>query len=268
MFQSLLCRVGRQSGRLYGCVRRNPFSLGEVEISQLPSKRPAPLHRYAQFSSVGVLQKNSEVSESKSAEKPRSFEKKVYESLATIFGYYTVAPQNIVKAKKIYERCYSHVINDSFAKKLDLPDTFQSWFSSTLLHVYLCMIRLKMGDDNCRQICKELTVVFWEDCEQRMRLAGVKNNLTVSSSLKELWDMFNGAVVAYDEGLLTEDWVLASALWRNITFLRGKPHEVAALTEYVRREIQSLDDVSIEDLIEKDEPLFQSIGPLLDKRRP
>jgi hypothetical protein len=42
----------------------------------------------------------------------------------------------------------------------------------------------------------------------------VDNNTQVSSSIKELNQLFWGALVSYDEGLLYDDIALAGALWR------------------------------------------------------
>lgn len=47
------------------------------------------------------------------------------------------------------------------------------------------------------------------------------NNTTVTSSLKEINQIFWGCLVAYDEGLLYDDIALAGALWRYVHILRA-----------------------------------------------
>lgn len=71
------------------------------------------------------------------------------------------------------------------------------------------------------------------------------------SSLKELTQEFYGLILAYDEGLLSHDRVLAASLWRNM-FLDKKNTDASNLAnfvDYVRRQILHLDNIETEKLL-------------------
>lgn len=53
-----------------------------------------------------------------------------------------------------------------------------------------------------------------------------------------LGDQFQAALVAYDEGLLSNDKVLASALWRRF-FNRScdKPERLETMVKYIRQQV-------------------------------
>lgn len=66
---------------------------------------------------------------------------------------------------------------------------------------------------------------------------------TILSSLKkkqiqELSDQFNAAIIAYDEGILSDDKVLAGALWRRFFYFEcNNPEHVELLVSYVRMQV-------------------------------
>eukprot|EP00126_Sphaerothecum_destruens_P001846 Sdes_comp15278_c0_seq2m4123 len=219
---------------------------------------------YSQASSP--LSTTTDPSDTKKSE-PKRLETKIYRALAAVFGYYSTQPQNILKAKKIYFNICTHVHQQEFHKALDIPDTYQSWFSVTVLHLYICMLRMKQGGTSLHGICQELFVVFWEDCEYRMRLAGVNSNSIVADSLKKLWDMFNGCVIAYDEGMVSSDPVLAAALWRNMLFMRGSVENVETLLIYTRREVLQIGQRDIEALIGPTSTLFGTLASAQQEKK-
>ena len=54
-----------------------------------------------------------------------------------------------------------------------LPDTFQSWFLVTQLHVWLALVRFKREGRDGADLYKHLVTLFWHDVEHRMKLSGV-----------------------------------------------------------------------------------------------
>ena len=69
-------------------------------------------------------------------------------------------------------------------------------------------------------------------------------------SLKELMQEFYGLILAYDEGLLSHDRVLAASIWRNM-FQNKKSTDalnLASFVEYIRKQVLHLDGIDSEKL--------------------
>uniref|UniRef100_A0A2K5WI62 Ubiquinol-cytochrome c reductase complex assembly factor 1 n=1 Tax=Macaca fascicularis TaxID=9541 RepID=A0A2K5WI62_MACFA len=128
-----------------------------------------------------------------------------------------------------------------------MPDTFNSWFLITLLHVWMCLVRMKQEGRSGKYMCRIIVHFMWEDVQQRGRVMGVSEPL--------LCCMF--------QGILSDDHGLAAALWR--TFFNGKcedPRHLELLVEYVRKQMQYLDSMNGEDLLLTGEVSWR---PLVEK---
>uniref|UniRef100_A0A2K6EFN4 Ubiquinol-cytochrome c reductase complex assembly factor 1 n=1 Tax=Propithecus coquereli TaxID=379532 RepID=A0A2K6EFN4_PROCO len=109
--------------------------------------------------------------------------------------------------------------------RCQMPDTFNSWFLITLLHVVNSYI--------------------------------LKKNMIIMTN------NFYAAILGYDEGILSDDHGLAAALWR--TFFNQKcedPRQLELLVEYVRKQMQYLDSMNGEDLLLTGEVSWR---PLVEK---
>lgn len=65
------------------------------------------------------------------------------------------------------------------------------------------------------------------------------NSSAVRAQIHELSQQFQAAIIGYDEGLLTNDTVLAGAVWR--TFLQqdcNDPENVECLVHYIRKQVR------------------------------
>lgn len=67
--------------------------------------------------------------------------------------------------------------------------------------------------------------------------------------IQGLVDEFQASLFSYDEGLMSDDSVLAGAIWRNI-FSQGDfdPRHLEVLVDYVRENIANLDKISYDEL--------------------
>ena len=93
--------------------------------------------------------------------------------------------------KKFYQNCVEQVDHETFFEGTDtlvlvciechlktfcivcaLPDTFQSWFLVSQLHVWLCLVRLKREKEG-KHMLKEVVNTFWFDVDHRMQELGV-----------------------------------------------------------------------------------------------
>ena len=72
--------------------------------------------------------------------------------------------------------------------------------------------------------------------------------------LHELLSLHYGCVLAYDEGLESDDAVLASAFWRNMYGMSDQVGltELEKMVEYVRWQVHSVWNVPVEDLLRGD----------------
>uniref|UniRef100_A0A8D2CWH9 Ubiquinol-cytochrome c reductase complex assembly factor 1 n=1 Tax=Sciurus vulgaris TaxID=55149 RepID=A0A8D2CWH9_SCIVU len=133
--------------------------------------------------------------------------------------------------------------------RCQMPDTFNSWFLITLLHVWMCLVRMKQEGRSGKYMCRIIVHFMWEDVEQRGRVMGV-NSYVLKKNMILMTNNFYAAILGYDEGILSDDHGLAAALWR--TFFNQKcedPRQLELLVEYVRKQMQYLDSMNGEDLL-------------------
>ncbi|KAF6285065.1 ubiquinol-cytochrome c reductase complex assembly factor 1 [Rhinolophus ferrumequinum] len=146
--------------------------------------------------------------------------------------------------------------------RCEMPDTFNSWFLITLLHVWMCLVRMKQEGRSGKYMCRVIVHFMWEDVEQRGRVMGV-NPYILKKNMMVMTNNFYAAILGYDEGILSDDHGLAAALWR--TFFNQKcedPRQLELLVEYVRKQIQYLDSMNGEDLLLTGEVSWR---PLVEK---
>lgn len=157
-------------------------------------------------------------------------------------------------ARTMYECCVEGMKFEEFFEDCELPDTFQSWFIILHLHIWMCLVRLKAEGKDGRYMYRKLVEMMWHDVEERMKNLGKIDSVAVRDNLRVLTKQFYGLTIAFDEGLLCDDNVLAAALWRN--FFHNKKQTdaevLARMVEYIRKNVQHLETYS------RDHLLFQS----------
>ncbi|XP_076437873.1 ubiquinol-cytochrome-c reductase complex assembly factor 1-like [Babylonia areolata] len=140
--------------------------------------------------------------------------------------------------------CTEMIDHQQFFKEFDLPDTFNSWFLVTNLHVWLCMVRLAgLGKDG-RVLRNCLVKAMWEDVEARSKQLGEAASLTArKEGIRQLVDVFHASLFAYDEGLLGDDKTLAGAVWRVFFEMRHDvdPAHLELVVAYVRKQVAHID---------------------------
>lgn len=176
---------------------------------------------------------------------------KVIKLLGWMGGFYSRKATLTRSAKTMYECCADGLAYDEFYKAAGMPDTFQSWFLVNQLHVWMCLVRLKPEGKDGRYMYRRLVKIFWEDVEERMKVMGVVDSSVRKNSLKELTQEFYGLILAYDEGLLSHDRVLAASLWRNMFHDKKNTDasNLASFVDYVRRQILHFENIDSEKLL-------------------
>ncbi|CAI2168790.1 11953_t:CDS:10 [Funneliformis geosporum] len=183
--------------------------------------------------------------------------------LAKALGYYDLPVQAIRITRELYQMCSKHYEENKefYIDTCGLPDSFQTWFAVTLLHIWMLMVRFRVENEG-KIFMQQLVNHLFEDAEWRMR-----------EDYGDLLSLFHGGVMAYDEGMCKDDPVLAAALWRNILITEGSAHNMACLVKHVRHELRRLDNLSYESIIEgkirfrKPEISFNSIQLKIDDNK-
>ncbi|XP_042058321.1 ubiquinol-cytochrome-c reductase complex assembly factor 1-like isoform X1 [Salvia splendens] len=158
--------------------------------------------------------------------------------------FYSKQSQFIRRANAIYTRVQYQVDRPAIYDVFCLEQTFKTTFSLLVLHMWLCLRRLKKEGKDGVELGQYLSEIYNHDLELRVSKAGV--NLLLSKWMKELERIFYGNIVAYDAAIGKHD-ELQNVIWRNVYSDDGKskPTEgallsVQAFTRYVRHEASAL----------------------------
>ncbi|WFD02980.1 beta-ketoacyl-[acyl-carrier-protein] synthase II [Malassezia obtusa] len=137
-----------------------------------------------------------------------------------LLGYNFVRSKAIKVTGDLYDRAAqrAHAEAHFWYKECALPASFQTWFQLTNLHIFLLLSRFRaLPKEEARTYSQELINHFFIDTESRMRERfGVQTARLVKGYLKDLHVQHRGSMVAYDEGLATDDVRLSGAVWRNV----------------------------------------------------
>ncbi|CAL5322914.1 unnamed protein product [Camellia sinensis] len=151
---------------------------------------------------------------------PLKVEEPKYEGIRYIFLklmlFYSKQSKSIRGANVVYRRIISQVDKPAIYDVFSLEKTFKTTFSLLVLHMWLCLHRLKQEADEGVEFGQYLYEIYNHDVELRVSRAGV--NLLLTRWMKDLEKIFYGNVVAYDAALLPEakQHELENVLWRNV----------------------------------------------------
>ncbi|MBN3292420.1 UQCC1 factor, partial [Polypterus senegalus] len=154
-----------------------------------------------------------------------------------------------IAALRMYTCCVEKINYDEFFERCSLPDTLNSWFLVAQLHVWMCLVRMKQEGRAGKYMCRYIVHSMWEDVHQRGKVLGI-DSVSLKESIRVMTENFYAAIFGYDEGILSNDSVLAAALWRNLFNKECEdPHQLELMVEYVRKQMQYLDSLDGEDLL-------------------
>lgn len=154
-----------------------------------------------------------------------------------------------IAALRMYTCCVERINYDEFFEKCSLPDTLNSWFLVAQLHVWMCLVRMRQEGRTGKYMCHYIVHSMWEDVEQRSKIMGIYA-VQRKESIKVMTETFYAALFGYDEGILSDDCVLAAALWRNMFNRQCEdPRQLELMVEYVRKQMQFIDALDGEDLL-------------------
>lgn len=134
-----------------------------------------------------------------------------------------------------------------------LLPSFSTWSQVTMLHMYLIVTRLRCFEKEAHQLWQGmLSDHFFQEAEDKMdRVHHITSRGLRQRHLQDLFMAWRGVIVAYDEGLVKGDAVLAAAVWRNL--FKGNPdvdlRHLAAVVAWMRRSLAQFDRMPDESLI-------------------
>ncbi|KAM4076996.1 hypothetical protein ACJW30_12G106400 [Castanea mollissima] len=161
--------------------------------------------------------------------------------------FYSKQSQSIRGANVVYKRIISQVEKPLIYEVFNLEKTFKTSFSLLVLHMWLCLRRLKQEGKEGVELGQYLYEIYNHDVEMRVSKAGV--NLLLHRWMKDLEKIFYGNLVAYDSAILpvAKQDELSNVIWRNIFSDDGSspPNDAAsqtvqAMARYARREVSCL----------------------------
>lgn len=164
-----------------------------------------------------------------------------------LLGYYKQESKLFRGARTFYHRLYYLVESPELYAAFGLEKCFRTRLAMAIIHVWMCLVRVKSEKPGGATFGKALYDLYNEDLEHRVSEAGVK--IMFSKWMKELEKMFYGAVKAYDEAMKPEASKddLAQALWRNVFSESDAPMPtgeqaipIQRLANYIRRETACL----------------------------
>ncbi|KAH7328548.1 thiolase-like protein [Stachybotrys elegans] len=154
-------------------------------------------------------------------------------------------------------------------KTFKLMPTFSTWSHVTMLHLYLLNARIRcLERDEYRNWQQQLVDHFFFECEKKMHIDHNINSSAVRQRyLKEIFVQWRGLLLAYDEGLVKGDAILASAVWRNL--FKGSPdadpRALLAVVGWMRSTLAALEatsdanlPIAAEEILQKPVDVFWS----------
>ncbi|XP_040175866.1 ubiquinol-cytochrome-c reductase complex assembly factor 1 [Anopheles arabiensis] len=170
----------------------------------------------------------------------------------------------------LYESVVDHINYSQFFEYFNMPDTFNTWFLITELHVWMLLVRsMAEGDEKGaagRFMRNCIVETMWNDVTTRAKQLTMDNPSAVRPQIQQLSEQFQAALISYDEGISYDDKALAAALWRRFLGGRCDDYEkLELLVGYVRKQVSMLDQLSRYDFAIK--PAIKW-APLVESRQP
>lgn len=149
----------------------------------------------------------------------------------------------------LYENVIDQIDFMEFFIEFDMPDTFNSWFLVTELHVWLLLTRaMAEGSDkneDGRFLRNNIVEAMWADVNLRSKKLGESNPSGIRRQVQVLSEEFQAALIAYDEGVMSDDKVLASAIWRRFLSRQCEDYtKLESLVKYIRMNVHNMDNLS------------------------
>lgn len=139
------------------------------------------------------------------------------------------------KTSILYGKTVDNLKHQDFITKFNMPNTFNSWFLITELHVWMLMVRAMGEKENAKDIRDGIVTAMWTDAVTRATKMAPGSAKKMKLQIVEISEQFQYALLSYDEGLATTDQQLASALWVRFFASNCDNYEhIELLVKYIR----------------------------------
>ncbi|KAI6173788.1 Ubiquinol-cytochrome c reductase complex chaperone CBP3-like protein [Aphelenchoides besseyi] len=157
-------------------------------------------------------------------------------------------------SSQLYYDCANSYPYLTLIKAFGLPDYMSSWYKLTLLHAWLCLLRLQSSLDAAayKRVLNGLLSSLWFDIDKRLELIGEELNtkFTAKSDLRKMHGLYVQTILEYDEGILDTDCILAAAIWRNLYMSREvDPVQLGAVVRYIRSTAVYLNSLDANEIL-------------------
>lgn len=121
-----------------------------------------------------------------------------------------------------------------------MPNTFNSWFLITEIHVWMLMVRAMAEKEHGQLIRNGIVTALWTDVLTRTKEMAPGSMRLIKKQVEELSQQFQYAIVSYDEALTTDDKIMASAVWNRFFGSNCDNYEhIELLVKYIRHNVSS-----------------------------
>uniref|UniRef100_U5EFL1 Putative golgi organization n=1 Tax=Corethrella appendiculata TaxID=1370023 RepID=U5EFL1_9DIPT len=171
------------------------------------------------------------------------------------FGWHDNSKSRLrVSSCILYETVADSINYAAFFVEFNLPDTFNSWFLVTELHVWMLLVRAMAEgseqNEDGRFVRNCIVETMWNDVNTRANKLGADNPSGVRKQIHILSEQFQAALIGYDEAICSNDMVLASAIWRRFFAQECDDYtKLELLVGYVRKQISMLDKMTRQDFL-------------------
>jgi cytochrome b pre-mRNA-processing protein 3 len=148
---------------------------------------------------------------------------------------------------------YRRVVEQSrqpvFFTDYRVPDTLDGRFELICLHAFLYLHRLRAERPRANRLSRSFFDRMFADFDRALREMGT-GDLSVGKHVKRMARAFHGRTIAYEEGLASDDAILAAAVRRNIfgTALGSAP-TAGAMATYIRAAVRGLRKQPVTELL-------------------
>ncbi|KAI6175178.1 Ubiquinol-cytochrome-c reductase complex assembly factor 1 [Aphelenchoides fujianensis] len=168
-------------------------------------------------------------------------------------------------ASQLYYDCANNYPYLVLIKAFELPDYMRvvlrsSWYKLTLLHTWLCLLRLQSSLDapTYKRVQQGLLSSLWFDVDKRLDLIGEELNVKMNTKadMRKMHGLYLQTIFDTHyrllQGFLDSDCVLAAALWRNLYVSKTvEPVCLNNVVRYVRETAVFLESLDANEILVK-----------------
>lgn len=118
-------------------------------------------------------------------------------------------------AEKIYDAIVAQSRNPVFYVRCGVPDTLSGRFDMLVIHMFIVMHNLRMGDNEGKLLGKEIIEAFVREMDSMVRDLGIAN-IYVAQEVRKIADLFYKQLIIYTTAVENRNKrSLSEAIWKS-----------------------------------------------------